>query len=658
MSPQLLAVHPRPVVSRGGSTNVDELRLRTDADPPARLLQTQAQIDLFVEHEETRIEEAYLLDGFSPEQECGADQESLSEMRSHRSNADRRGCGGDRRPARPPTGRQPDQRRLRSTMRIVKLRPDRPERWLSRGACDEVVDAVLEGPGIRVEQQDERRAGYPEPLVAGGAVPDVLRQLDQPDLLEALADEVARPVDRGVVHDDHLSTTTDDGGQGPLEVGARVVGDDDDGKLTHVRASAEPGAAATIGIRHDRDELRILVALPYTPRGDARHGGKAMIPLLLRLGERHRVALVHLRRADDEQLDEALQERCELVDAVTVPDPSDHSRRFKRAAHLIHGFIKGRPIQVGDLFSREYSDRLRSIAERWRPDVIQIELEAMAQYLQFLEQSPGRRLLVLHEPAVQTADEVWRISSGLERVVRLLDWSAWRRFERSVAARADAVVVLTETDRKAALGVSAGRPIYTIPLTAELPIAPLDPLGAIPPSVIFVGGFGHAPNVEAARGLALRILPRVRERRPETMLYLVGDRPSAGVRALARNDVIVTGGVPDVASYLDRAAVVAAPLRVGGGMRLKVIEALAAGKALVATPRAVEGLGIRDGEHALIADTDAAFADALVRVLDDRDERRRLAAGGRNWAEKNLDPALAVAAYERVYDEVLSEPDP
>ena len=84
MSPQLLAVHPRPVVSRGGSTNVDELRLRTDADPPARLLQTQAQIDLFVEHEETRIEEAYLLDGFSPEHERGADQESLSEMRSHR----------------------------------------------------------------------------------------------------------------------------------------------------------------------------------------------------------------------------------------------------------------------------------------------------------------------------------------------------------------------------------------------------------------------------------------------------------------------------------------------------------------------------------------------------------------------------------------------
>jgi glycosyltransferase involved in cell wall biosynthesis len=93
-------------------------------------------------------------------------------------------------------------------------------------------------------------------------------------------------------------------------------------------------------------------------------------------------------------------------------------------------------------------------------------------------------------------------------------------------------------------------------------------------------------------------------------------------------------------------------------MRLKVMEALAAGKALVATPRAVEGLGIRDGEHALIADTDAAFADALVRVLDDRDERRRLAAGGRNWAEENLDPALAVAAYERVYDELLSEPDP
>jgi polysaccharide biosynthesis protein PslH len=377
----------------------------------------------------------------------------------------------------------------------------------------------------------------------------------------------------------------------------------------------------------------------------------------MRLGERHRLALVHLRGSREESVDKALQERCDLVEAVTLPDPSDPSRPWRRVARLAHCLITGRPIQVAEFSSRDYAERLRGIAERWRPDVIQIELEAMAQYLPLLEHSPGRRVLVLDEPAVQTADEVWRTTSGLERIVRLLDRRAWRRFERRIAGRADAVVVLTESDGEAAIDVAAGSPIYTIPLKADLPPAPLDAIGASPPSVIFVGGFGHPPNVDAARRLALRIFPCVRERSPESLLYLVGDKPPPDVRALARDGIVVTGGVPEVESYLNRAAVVAAPLRVGGGMRLKVLEALGAGKALVATPRAVEGLAIRDGEHALVADSDAAFADALLRLLDDQDERRRLGASARSWAERHLDPALAVDAYERLYDEVLSEPE-
>jgi glycosyltransferase involved in cell wall biosynthesis len=343
-----------------------------------------------------------------------------------------------------------------------------------------------------------------------------------------------------------------------------------------------------------------------------------------------------------------------LVEAVEIADPSAARHRAVRAARVLAGLVTGTPVQVGDLASAEYAERLRGVAATWGPDVIQLELEAMAQYLHAVEDSSAPRVLVLHEPARRTADEVWRTTGGLERFIRLLDARAWRGFERRVAGRAHAVVVLTEADRDGALGVAAGRPVHTIPLTVELPPKPLDPLGATPASIVFVAGFRHPPNVDAARRLASRILPLVRARRRDVALYLVGDRPPREIQALAGEGVVVTGGVDDVTPYLDRAAVVAAPLLVGGGMRVKVLEALAAGKALVATPRAVAGLELVGGRQALVADADGEFAEALLRVLDDPEERQRLATCARAWAAIHLDPALGVAAYERLYDELLS----
>jgi glycosyltransferase involved in cell wall biosynthesis len=377
----------------------------------------------------------------------------------------------------------------------------------------------------------------------------------------------------------------------------------------------------------------------------------------LRLSDRHRLALVHLRRADEEPVDDWLRERCDLVEAITVSDPAS-SRRWRRSAKVARGLIEGKPIQVIDFSSGECAARLKEVALRWRPDVIHVELEAMGQYLPALAGLPGRRLLVLVEPAARTAEEIWQTSKGLNRILRFLDRRAWRMFERTIAGKAHAVVVLTEGDREAALVVAGGAPVRTIPLGAELPSQPLDPVGAPPPTVLFVGGFGHQPNVDAALTLATRIFPDVLAQRPESRLYLVGDKPPAEIRALADGSVVVTGGVPDVLPYLMQAAVVAAPVGVGGGMRLKVLEALAAGKALVATRLAVEGLAIRDGEHALVVDSDAAFAEALLRLLDDPGERRRLGTGAREWAEQHLDLSLSTTAYERLYDELLSAPPP
>jgi glycosyltransferase involved in cell wall biosynthesis len=160
------------------------------------------------------------------------------------------------------------------------------------------------------------------------------------------------------------------------------------------------------------------------------------------------------------------------------------------------------------------------------------------------------------------------------------------------------------------------------------------------PGVLYVGRFDYPPNAVAARLLIERIHPEVTARVPGAVLYLVGRSPTPFMRAAARSDpsVVVTDEVPDTRPYLDRAAVVAVPLLQGGGTRLKILESLAAGKAVVSTPKGCEGLDVRDGEHLLIRHV-GEFAEAIVGLLQDAPLRSRLGRAGRELVERRYSPA-------------------
>ena len=118
---------------------------------------------------------------------------------------------------------------------------------------------------------------------------------------------------------------------------------------------------------------------------------------------------------------------------------------------------------------------------------------------------------------------------------------------------------------------------------------------------------------------------------------------------------MVTGAVPDLAPYFAQAAVVVAPLRLGGGMRVKVVEALAAGKPVVASPLAASGLAVTDGEQIFLAKTHEEFAERIALLLDDPALRRRLGAAARAWAQENLGWRPVVDAHERLYRQLVDQ---
>src|SRR5208282_6305451 len=144
-----------------------------------------------------------------------------------------------------------------------------------------------------------------------------------------------------------------------------------------------------------------------------------------------------------------------------------------------------------------------------------------------------------------------------------------------------------------------------------------------PPRVVFTGSMDWEPNVDAVEYFCSQIWPRIREEFPDAIFQIVGRNPFAKVRRLASESVEVTGTVPSVAEYLEKASVVVVPLRIGGGTRLKIFEAMAMGKALVSTSIGAEGLDVLHGRDLLLADNPDRFANAVLDLLRDPVLRRR-----------------------------------
>lgn len=397
--------------------------------------------------------------------------------------------------------------------------------------------------------------------------------------------------------------------------------------------------------------MRILYVLPFVPRGDAAHGGRVVAETMKRTASTHEICILYLRPDGEPGIDPSLAEACTWVREVVLPRRRDGAiAETVRRARLLVWVLAGVPMQVVEVESREFGVALERACRELEPDVLQLELTVTARYAPDDAAARGAAtVLVAHDVGAATAAEVRAVSTGVERLVRTLDAAAWRRFERRALARVGSVVTLTERDAEVLRATAPRRAFAVIPLVGVPGARPLDPVGTTPPSVLFVGGFGHVPNVDAARRLAYAVAPRLRERFPDAELVLVGASPPREVVALARPGVRVVGDVPSVEPYLDEAAVVVAPLRIGGGMRVKVLDALAAGKAVVASTRAVAGLDVVDGEHLLIADDDDELVAAVSRLLADADERRALARNALRYVAAQPGIDAQVRAYDDLY---------
>lgn len=228
-----------------------------------------------------------------------------------------------------------------------------------------------------------------------------------------------------------------------------------------------------------------------------------------------------------------------------------------------------------------------------------------------------------------------------------------RAFERFMFTPFGRTVVVSEPDRAALLAANPALAVEVIPNGVDLGRLPPPTGPREPDTLLFTGNFEYGPNADAARLLAHSILPAVQAQRPDARLWLVGNAPPPEVQALASDAVTVTGRVPDMRPWLQQAAVFVSPLRLGAGIKNKVLEALAAGCPVVGTPLSFDGIAVEDGRHAVIAPLDELPA-AILRLLDDPALAVHLADGGRALVESRYTWAQVAADYERIYQSVQS----
>jgi glycosyltransferase involved in cell wall biosynthesis len=326
-----------------------------------------------------------------------------------------------------------------------------------------------------------------------------------------------------------------------------------------------------------------------------------------------------------------------------------------RYFRLILSLFLLRPLWVSDWVSPAFAERARLLAHRFHPDIIQAEFHVMGQYFSSIKDFQAPRVLVEYEPSARAGLYIQNLPSILHALVEKIEKISWRRYERRIYGQVDTLVAFTDADSKS-LAETAGRtPIHVIPPGTFIPEAPLNPLGEAPLSLLFVGNFYHPPNVDAARRLAFSIFPAVHQRFPEAKLFILGENPPADLKRLQDEHILVLGRVPELTPYLNQAALLVAPVRLGGGIRIKVMESLAAGKAIVTTALAAEGLDVRDGEHLALAQTDEQFIERTLHLLENTEERLAFARRARAWACEHIGWGRSIAQYEVLYRELLRD---
>jgi len=396
--------------------------------------------------------------------------------------------------------------------------------------------------------------------------------------------------------------------------------------------------------------------VPYPPHGGVLQRG---FNLLRELGRRHSVHLIAFHHPDELPYGETLRKSREELERFC--DQVEYLPLWPKqsAAHKLAAFAFAtaypKPFSVLAHRSRRLSKKLRQLTSSGaRADVVHLDTIALSPYRDDCGSVPV--VLTHHNIESQLMERRAQVeSTPLARWYVGLQARRLRAYEASESGRFSVNVMVSDTDAALLRSICPGARTAVIPngVDVEYFVPRRDEES---PAVIYTGGMNMFANRDAVDWFVDSIWPRVKSSVPEVRFLAVGQRPSARLLEVAASDdqIEVPGFVPDVRPWVARAAVYIVPLRVGGGTRLKMVDAMAQGKAIVATTVGAEGIHGDNGRHFVIADEPERFAAEVVRLIRDASVRRELGDAARARVEAEYGWPMLAERLAGVYESAIA----
>ncbi len=357
--------------------------------------------------------------------------------------------------------------------------------------------------------------------------------------------------------------------------------------------------------------MKILFVIPYSPATPTFGGALRIYHILKQVCKKHDVTVTGFCKPGEVQdLERQIPELRGKVHCIDEPYSTPHLRwklvssLFSRHSHWYMGI---QSIQLQQMVDR--------ILAEDKFDVIHCEFPAMA-YFSF--NGDAKKVIDCHNVEYDNFRRMSKINRDLIRKLyyRYESYKI-RREELAVCSRQDAIFTTSKRDRELFDEDIPEVPKFVIPNGVDLEYFQSGETKPEEHALVFVGMMGYTPNYDGITYFLDKIFPRITSKVPDAKIYIVGKNPPASIVNRASSKVIVTGFVDDIRPYVHRSSVYVVPLRMGGGTRLKIIEAFAMKKPIVTTSIGCEGLDVKNGEHLLIADQPDRFAKSVIELMRD-----------------------------------------
>jgi polysaccharide biosynthesis protein PslH len=396
--------------------------------------------------------------------------------------------------------------------------------------------------------------------------------------------------------------------------------------------------------------------IPFPPDAGPRVKTWHVLRYLIERG--HQISLASFVRPEEEPFLEQVRK----LGITVYPVPIQRSR-LADIGYLLRSNLSGRPFLVERDDLPGMRRQVAEIMAAHAVDAIHADQITMAQFALPYRSKPaknGGKVRLIFDAHNATWTIIERMGQNAPLPLKLpafLETRRLKRYEGMILHLFDHTLAVTEPDRQALLAAAAvyqpGEPPITVaPIAVDT--RQLAPARRQPGSrnVLTLGTLHYPPNADGVRWFAQEIFPRVRAQVPESTLTIIGKNPPSDLVQLAQAQpgvIEVTGYVPDLDAHMDRAALMVVPVRAGGGMRVRILEAFARAMPVVTTTVGLEGIEAKPGRDVLVEDDPAAFAAAVVRLLDDPAQAAQLAENGRRLAQERYDWQVVLKKMDAVY---------